>query len=308
MRFKHIFALALALILVVSAVFVFLFSDEIAVKKTKDEFVIWADSYPLYALAGRIVKDVPGMSIIYSLQPQDEGLEQYTLSDWDKAIISECDVIMLNGGGYESFESDVASGEKPVITAVSGLKYTVDDINVYGNGGGEPITDPDLYLGIDGARQMLEAITANMLALDEVYTARYYTNLSEAEAYLYTIEEQINACKIDTPVPAAAAHKALYYTAEECGLDCKYIIDREPASCPGDNELNEILADLTEAGISVLLTEKQAPYEFTAFFEQNGITVISVNLMTSLTAQDGIEAYGNTLVENAKTIYTRLTR
>ncbi len=308
MRFKHIFALALALILVVSAAFVFLFSDKCAVTKTKDEFVIWADSYPLFALASRIVKDVPGMSIIYPLQPQDEGMEQYTLSDWDKAIIAGCDVIMLNGGGYESFEADVVCGDKPVITAVSGLKYTVEGLNIYGNGGGEPITDPYLYLSIDGARQMLEAITANMLALDEVYTARYYTNLSEANAYLDTIEEQINAYKIDTPVPAAVAHKSLFYSAEECGLDCTYIIDREPASCPGDNELNEILADLTEAGVSVILAEKQAPYEFTAFFEQNGITVISVDLMTSLTAQDGIDAFGNTLADNAKQVYTRLTQ
>lgn len=307
MRFKHFFAIAAAVFLLSAAVFTFLFSDHFRVSEKQDSFTIYTGSYPMYALGSRIVKDIPGMELLFAFQPQDQGQEEYALSDWDRAYMESCDVILLTSGGFESYETEISGGSTAVISTVNGLKYSIDGVDVYGKDRGEALQNPWLFLGVDGAKQICEAITANMLALDEVYTSNYYQNLSEALLYLDELSSKIDSYKLNENIKVAAAHKAFYYTCEDLNLDCTYIIERLPASEIGDNELNEILNDLRERSIGVLLVEKQAPAALTAFFEQNGITVIRLNLMTDLTANDGIESFGKVLTENAKEIYMRLS-
>lgn len=308
MKLKHIFALILAVLIGVSALFTFAFSDRYALSNPEETFLVYASAYPVYALASMILKDIPGMELRMLLQPQDVGLSSYALSDWDIALIDGCDVLMLNGGGYEGFEASVNSGDKIVISTVSGLKYSMDDVKVLTADGEETDAkdNPWLFLCVDGAVQMAEAITANMLAVDEAYTQEYYRNLGSAREYLDKIDKEIRATALDGTIKVAAGHKALYYTAKETGVQCDLVIDRLPAQEMNDEALSAILALLQENGIGVILLESQAPNEISAYFEENGIKVIKLDIMTSLTEKDGIEAYGETLIKNARILREKL--
>lgn len=308
MKLKHIFALILAVLIGVSTLLTFAFSDRFMLSNPEETFLFYASSYPVYALGSMILKDIPGMELRMLLQPQDAGLSSYTLSDWDIALIDGCDVLMLNGGGYEGFEASVNSGDKIVISTVSGLKYSMDDVKVLTAEGEETDAkdNPWLFLCTDGAVQMAEAITANMLAVDEAYTQEYYRNLGSAREHLDKIDKEIRESALDGTIKVAAGHKALYYTAKETGLFCNLVIDRLPAQDMTDEALSAILALLQENGISVILLESQAPNEISAYFEENGIKVIKLDIMTSLTEKDGIEAYGETLIKNARLIREKL--
>ena len=308
MKLKQIFALSLAVILALSAVFVFAFAKRFKIEDDDQNILIYASSYLVYALGSMIVKDIPGVELHLLLQPQDSGLKNYTLSDWDTALISNCGVLLLNGGGYEGFESSVNTGDTAVMSLMSGLKYSVDDVVIadYTGSESDTLNDPWLFMYTDGAKQIAEAITANMLAIDELYTDLYYKNLAAAEEKLNETASEIAQMRIDAAIPAAAAHEAFYYTAMETGLDCRLILRRLPAQEHSEDEMHEMLCALKDAGITVLLIEEQAPAGFVSYMEDGGITVIKLDLYTSHTEKEGSEEYHSVLIENAKRIRENL--
>lgn len=308
MKLKHVFTLVLALVICVSALFTFVVANKFALPNPEETFLVYASSYPVYALGSMILKDIPGMELRMFLQPQDTGLSAYMLSDWDLALIGGCDVLMLNGGGYEGFEASVSSGDKIVISTVSGLKYSMDDVKLVSSEGEEVNTleNPWMFMSTEGAVQMAEAITANLLAIDEAYTQEYYRNLASAREYLDRLAEKIREQAIDGTIKVAAGHKALYYTAKEMGLFCELVIDRLSAQEHSEQELSTMLALMRENEIDVILMESQVPRQTEAYFEANGIKVIKLDIMTSLTEKDGTEAYGDTLVKNAELIREKI--
>lgn len=308
MKLKHIFALALAILLTFCAVFVFAFAGRFRIEDTDQNILIYTASYPVYALGSMIVKDIPGVELHILLEPQESGLTDYTLSDWDKALISNCDALMLNGGGYEGFENSVNTGDTVVMSLMSGLKYSIDDAAIKDFTGRENAekTDPWLFMYTDGAKQTAEAITANMLAVDELYTDAYYKNLASAKKAVDEIASEIALLRSDEPIPVAAAHEAFFYTALEMGLDCRLVFRRLPAQEHNYDDMQEMLNALKDADISVLLIEEQAPEELTSCMENSGITVIKLDPLTSHTEKEGTEAYRSVLIENAKRIREKL--
>ena len=304
MKLKHVFAITLALIIGLSALFTFAFAGKFALGNTEQDFLIYASSYPMYALSSLVLKDIPGMELHSFLQPQDAGLSAYTLSDWDTALIDNCDVLILNGGGYEGFERLLSAGDTIMVSAVSGLKYSVEDAWIIDFTGSEQDTfeNPWLFMYTDGAMELTEAITANMLAVDEMYTEKYYENLGSARAYFENLAYELQALAPENRVRVAAGHEAFYYTANELGLECPVIFDRLPAQEHSDEEMSRMLKSLTDSGIDILLIESQAGEELIAYFEDNGITVIPLDLMTSYTEKDGADVFGRVLLNNAKLI------
>ena len=160
-----------------------------------ENFNIYASFLPAYMLSDMIIDDIPGMNLHLLIQPQDGCMRNYVLSDWDQYVLMNADAAILIGNGFESFESAVMNmGENGpgVISASSSLvldssgKGDTDESHLNG-------ANPWLFLSADGGLSLIEAIAANMIALDPDYEAKYIENLNDAFSRFEELQKEIFA-------------------------------------------------------------------------------------------------------------------
>ena len=92
---------------------------------------IYATFYPIYALAGMVLQDVPGIELHCLVQPQDGCLRSYELSDWDIYLLGySADAILAAGNGLEG-DSDtlqkMAESSIPLVEVMYGMELYLND-------------------------------------------------------------------------------------------------------------------------------------------------------------------------------------
>ena len=270
-----------------------------------ESFTVYASFYPIYALSKMVIGDeIPGMTLRQLIQPQDGCLRSYTLSDWDAYLVSRADAVILGGAGLESFESaffELGENGPAVISAMSSLvlKNGGDDGEDHFSG-----INPWLFLSVEGAMDITEAICANMIALDEPYEAKYIQNLNRAYERLSALKndmaEIIKEC--DRSLPVALAHEGLRYFADEWELHTVCELERESGSLPDEDEWEKMAALLAETEVYAVIVEKQAPKAFTDLLEENGYVVIRLDTLATGTEALGSEGYFDAQRTNANAV------
>lgn len=275
-----------------------------------ENFKIYASFLPAYMLSDMIIDDVPGMNLHLLIQPQDGCMRNYILSDWDQYVLMNADAAILIGNGFESFESQlmnmgvngpsVISASSSLVLDASGIGDT-DESHLNG-------ANPWLFLSVDGALQLTEAIAANMIALDPKYEEKYVQNLSEAYGLFEKLKNEIEAISlnIDTEKRVALAHEGLIYTANDLGLNVAIRIDRESGEYPDAAFLEDMLKKLSENSVNAVLIEKQAPVALTDALTAAGYEVILIDTLSAGTPEMGSQAYFERIYENAREIQRAL--
>ena len=95
-----------------------------------DTFNVVTSFYPVYIAAKNVIGDVEGVELHNLTEPQTGCLHDYQLTPQDMISLSHADLFLVNGGGIESFLSDVFTSypELPVAEASEGIDFleTVD--------------------------------------------------------------------------------------------------------------------------------------------------------------------------------------
>ncbi len=78
-------------------------------EQAKDgDLLVVTSFYPMYVAAENVIGDVEGVTLENLSEPQTGCLHDYQLTAADMKLLSKADVFIVNGGGIESFLSDVA--------------------------------------------------------------------------------------------------------------------------------------------------------------------------------------------------------
>ena len=256
--------------------------------EAEKELTIYASFYPVYALAAAIVSDIPGMRLHQLVQPQDGCLRNYTLSDWDLYTASNADALILAGSGLESFADTVSSlGENgPAVARVLGslVLRTEEWGSAHFSG-----VNPWLFLSVEGARQISEAIAANMLELDPACENLYLANLHAADERLSALKTEMAdiLAGANLTAPVAVLHEGLFYLADEWSLNVVTAIERES----GDTLSEEALETLSQSGARVVLIEKQSPEALVKRLEADGYRVALIDTLSTGNETMGADGY-----------------
>lgn len=111
MKNKYVFtAVLLATILFVGSVLTMAYvRTEQKKEQAKDgDLLVVTSFYPMYVAAENVIGDVEGVTLENLSEPQTGCLHDYQLTAADMKLLSKADVFIVNGGGIESFLSDVA--------------------------------------------------------------------------------------------------------------------------------------------------------------------------------------------------------
>ena len=89
--------------------------------KENENFTVVTSFYPMYIVALNIVDGADGVTLENLSEPQTGCLHDFQLTPEDMKLLSTADLFVINGGGIESFMSDVAKAY-PDLTVVEACK------------------------------------------------------------------------------------------------------------------------------------------------------------------------------------------
>lgn len=276
------------------------------VGNTAKNTTVYTTFYPIYALTEMVADGAENLELHCMVQPQDDCLRSYEISDWDLYMLAySADALLAAGNGLEGFSDSLQQiGETslPVAEVMYGF-----DLYQMGKTGDEEShfegENPHLYMSVNGAEAIIENIAAAMMLFDEQNAALYEENLSMAHEKLHVLKETIKKeTEVCENIPSAVLNETFFYTAQECGLLISNWYQRESGEMLYGDNLENCLKALEENGIRLVLIEKQAPSALVAALQDAGYTVAQLDTMSTLAEVDGAKGYMQVLESNARIV------
>lgn len=268
---------------------------------------IYATFYPIYALTERITEKIPNLEVHCLVQPQDDCLREYVLSDWDLYLLGySADILLAAGNGLEGFQDQLEQiGETliPLAEVMFGLElYHVN----------EPLSDEDShfsgeiphpYMSVHGAKAIAENICGSLAVLmpenADAFSENLASLLNELDVLESEMHKQTEVCK---DISVAVLNEALFYPASDCGFDTIVWFERESGEMLYDSGLEACLQHLKENNVQLVLIEQQAPKALIDALDEAGYAVAQLNVMSTLKESDGFSGYLDALKNNVLTL------
>lgn len=308
-RLRRAVTIALLLIVAASA----LSGCRPLVQEEAGPISVYASFYPIYALTDAVMRGVSDAALHCLVQPQDDCLRAYQLSDWDAALLARgADAVIVGGRGLESFEGTLFGwGENG--PAVSAVLYNLELYEQQRTDGeAQPHLqgqNPHLYMSLDGAKHIVESISATMVSLDPVYSEQYISNARQS---IEALDALLEACRAKLSACAgrrvALMSEALIYVANDYELLVGEWIERETGAAFGDNELAAWLERLEKADVAVVLIEIQAPQALIEALESAGYAVAPIDVLSTHREGEGFESYLKIQGKNAQAVFDAFER
>ena len=188
--------------------------------------------YPLYIMCMNIVKDVPNVELVLLAPPDTGCLHDYVLTTNDMRAIEQCNILVANGAGMESFlDKAIALKQNATITASEAFPL-IDE-------------NPHVWVSVRGARHEVQKIADSLILLDSAHAAQYAANAAAYDAKLSALEQEMhNTLAQYSGSSIITFHEAFPYFAQEFGFTVASVVEREPGTAPSAKELAELIAEI----------------------------------------------------------------
>lgn len=239
----------LAGILIAAIALTMLYTGITEDKKDKTQFTIVTSFYPMYVAAANVIGDVKGVTLKNLSEPQTGCLHDYQLTTEDMKLLSKADLFIVNGGGIETFLTDVASNypKLDIIEACQNVPLLED---------GEE-ENAHAWMSISDYRIQLAAIGSALEQADPEHADAYHEN---AEAY----DEKLAALQEEQDEIRQAAkgqnviifHEAYDYVAEDYGFNVSYVLDLDEERQVSAGEVADVLNQIQKDHVSYIFAEE----------------------------------------------------
>lgn len=271
MKNKYVFvAVLLAVILFVGSAgtIAYVRSEEPA--QTESEVTVVTSFYPMYIAVLNILGDSDAVSLENLSEPQTGCLHDYQLTAADMKLLSTADIFVVNGGGIESFLTDVAS-EYPDLT----ILYACEDLELEED-------NAHAWMSMEDYMIQVQTIADGLAAADPARADTYQDN---AAAYIAKVQalksEYAKELAGLAGQPVILFHEAYEYVAEEFGLEVVGILDLDEERQVSAGEVADILTLIEEYDVPFILAEELYAKDMgDRMEEETSVTVLYLDTMT----------------------------
>lgn len=201
--------------------------------------------YPMYIAAMNVIGDTPGVTLENLSEPQTGCLHDYQLTPEDMKLLSTADVFIVNGGGIETFLTDVAKSYPDLQIIYGGENVEMLDDNAH------------VWMNMEDYKIQVETIANKLAEADSAHASQYEAN---AEAYCGRIQVLCNRARALREQiqgePVVIFHEAYAYVAQEYGLEVVGSMDLDEERQVSAGEVAEILNVIEEYHVPVVLAEQ----------------------------------------------------
>lgn len=254
-----------------------------------DMLTVVTSFYPMYIATLNIVDGVDGVRLENLSEPQTGCLHDFQLTPGDMKLLSTADVFVINGGGIESFMSDVAKAypKLDVVEACEDVALlSEDDDETDGAHDHDHDTDAEsesdhdhdhdadaesdsdhdhdhgdenahAWMSVPRYRTMVQTIASRLAEKDAKHADEYYANAKAYDAKLAVLEEKIDSLKSLTGGQNIIIfHEAYEYVADDFSMNACYLLDLDEERSVSAGEVKQVIGAIKDDGVSVILAEE----------------------------------------------------
>lgn len=252
-----------------------------------DMLTVVTSFYPMYIAALNIVDGVEGVRLENLSEPQTGCLHDFQLTPEDMKLLSTADVFVINGGGIESFMTDVAKAypKLDVVEACEDVALlSEDDADSDHDYDHEADTESDsdhdhdheadaesdsahdhdhgdenahAWMSVPRYRTMVQTIASRLAEKDAKHADEYYANAKAYDAKLAVLEEKINSIKsLTNGQNIVIFHEAYGYVADDFSMNVCYLLDLDEERSVSAGEIKQVIGAIKDDGVSVILAEE----------------------------------------------------
>ena len=261
--------------------------------------------YPMSFFAQKIVGE---KAEVYTITPAGAEPHDYELSAQDVATIENASLVVLNGGGLESWSDKIKQNLRgsatQVVVAGNGLinQNLVED--------GRTSQDPHIWLNPVTAEAEVHVIASAIEQSDPLNTRTYQTNANTLENNLKMIDAEyqsgLASCRTRTFI---TSHAAFGYLANQYHLTQKAISGLSPDSEPSAQQMTDIAQYVRDNNLHTIFFESLvSPKLSQSIAQETGASTLELNPLEGLTkeeAQNGND-YFSVMRQNLTNLQTAL--
>lgn len=238
-----------------------------------DMLTVVTSFYPMYIATLNIVDGVEGVRLENLSEPQTGCLHDFQLTPEDMKLLSTADVFVINGGGIESFMSDVAKAypKLDVVEACEDVALlSEDDADSDHDHDHEADAESDsahdhdhgdenahAWMSVPRYRTMVQTIASRLAEKDAKHADEYYANAKTYDAKLAVLEEKINSLKsLTNGQNIIIFHEAYAYVADDFSMNACYLLDLDEERSVSAGEIKQVIGAIKDDGVSVILAEE----------------------------------------------------
>ena len=278
----------------------------------KESFVITASFYPVYIAALNVAGDIDGVEVRNLTQPQTGCLHDYQLTTEDMKAMADSDVLLINGGGIESFVSKVAKTypKLSIINLSASFaelpeKDEEEEDHDHEDSAHEDADHEDadhdhdhdhgeqnshFWMDIELYRKEVESMEEGLSIRDPVHADQYKKN---AEAYLKKLESlQSEEAELKAALSGKKVvvfHEAFLYLAEDLDMQVTMTMDLDEERQVSAGEVRQVLDALALSDDKIIFAERTYGEEMgDRMTEEASATVIYLDPLTR--PKDGQES------------------
>lgn len=231
--------------------------------------------YPIYIAAENVIGENSDVTLQNLSEPQTGCMHDYQLTPQDMILLSEADVFIVNGGGIESFLSEVAESypELTIIQATDGLEllgeeehfeeedghvheeeeHTHEEGHVHNHGD----ENAHAWMNTELYAEMVGNIAEGLAGADSEHREAYQKNAEQYCEKIQKLTDQIDEVKEElSGKNIIIFHEAYEYVAQQYGMDVAYCLDLDEERQVSAGEVAEVMEQIQGNQVSVILAEE----------------------------------------------------
>ncbi len=319
----------MALLTIIGSVVIVLATKETEaeIAMEEDKLQIVTTFYPIYMLGLNLTQGIDELEV-KSLTDLNTGcLHDYILTTEDMKIISSADIMVINGGGMESFLEDIRTNypDLTIIDASEGIEMlpnatehaheaeegdeeVKEEEHNHGEWNAHVWLDPSLYIKqiehvTESLQEYIETTKVTELSVADELSSNSLAYIDQIKALDQQITELTNEISTDTVTTREAVifHDAFSYLANRIGITVAHTVPLDSDTSLSAGEIGEIIDEVQAGNIHYLFTEIQ--YSDSIASQIAAETDASVYIIDSAVTGDGSkDSYIKAMQKNMETL------
>ncbi len=265
-----------------------------------------ASFYPVYIFTLNLVNGIDEINVECMAEQSAGCLHDYTLTAKDAKLLSDAQVLVINGAGMESFLQDAFEGVENLRVIDSSENTDVfcgeEHHHEEASHGHHHEENSHIWLSVDNAKIQVENIKNGLVNEFPEYKSEIEKNYQDYIVRLNNLIEERNS--ISTSInefSVISFHGAYEYLGKELGFQIKKTIESDEGAEPSAKELAHLSSEIKEENIKILLVEPD--YNGSAaeiLCRETNAQIYVINPVIS--GEEKLTAYEDIMKENYETI------
>lgn len=230
-------------------------------------FEIAASFYPVYVIAENLAEGIAGVRVENVAGNQSGCLHDYQITTRDMKLLTQAEVLLVNGGGMESFLGAVAKNLPglPVVEAAAGIEMLPEESGHSHDheeaAGAHSHGEYNAHVWMDPSRyaQQVQSLADGLIRLDPAHRSGYEENRDRYLARISEVADEYAAAFAGMEEEEVIIfHDAFAYLQEYTNVRVVHALELEGEnSALSARELAEIVEEIELHGIRYLFVEEQ---------------------------------------------------